>query len=55
MKNPYLCIKDAKQTSASKNCGIAKEKIFLSRRDSFSWRSGKNTNEGIDFKDAENF
>ena len=36
MKISYLCIEDAKQTKASKICGITIEKIFLSARDSFS-------------------
>jgi hypothetical protein len=30
----YLCIKDAKMTKASKNCGITMEKIFPSARGS---------------------
>ena len=36
MKISYLCIEDAKQTKASKICGITIEKIFLSARESFS-------------------
>jgi len=35
-KNSYLCIIDAKQTKASKICGITIAKNFLSRRRSFS-------------------
>ena len=37
---PLHC--DAKQTRASRNCGIAMEKIFPSARGSSAWRSGKN-------------
>ena len=54
-KNPYLCNIVAKMTSATKICGIAKEKIFLSARDSFWWRSGKITKQGIGFKEEENY
>ena len=35
-KISYLCIIDAKQTKASKKCGITMQKNFLSRRDIFS-------------------
>ena len=45
----------AKTTSGNGICGIAKGKIFVNLGARFSWYSGKNTNEGIDFKDAENF
>ena len=44
-----------KMTSGNGICGIAKEKIFLSRRDSFSWLSSKSTKEGIGFKENELF
>ena len=47
----HSCKTDIRQ----RNCGIAKGKIFVNLGARFSWCSGKNTNEGIDFKDAENF
>jgi hypothetical protein len=34
---------------------MAKGKIFVNLGARFSWLSGKNTNEGIGFKDAEKF
>ena len=45
----------AKTTSGNGICGIAKGKIFVNLGARFSWCSGKNTNEGIGFKDAEKF
>jgi hypothetical protein len=42
-------------TSGNEICGIAKEKIFLSARDSFSWPKRKNKDKGIGFKEDERF
>jgi hypothetical protein len=47
----HSCKTDIRQ----RNCGIAKGKIFVNLGARFSWCSGKNTNEGIGFKEAEKF
>jgi len=47
----HRCKKDKKH----RNCGIAKGKIFVNLGARFSWCSGKNTKEGIGFKEAEKF
>ena len=52
-KNLYLCNIVAKQTKATKICGIANEKIFVSLGTIFSWPNRKTRTQGKGFKEEE--
>jgi hypothetical protein len=51
----YLCNIVATMTSATKNCGIANEKIFVSLGTIFSWPNRKTRTQGKGFKEEEKF
>ena len=52
-KNLYLCNIVAKQTKATKICGIANGKFFVSLGTIFSWPNRKTRTQGKGFKEEE--